>query len=69
MAWNKIAKPNSSNWNIISNDQSRGNSGEFGFGEFGVANFGQGSNTAPDNWKKVTKPSTRNWNKVAKPTS
>lgn len=69
MAWTKVAKPNTSNWTAAGNDMSRGNEAAFGFGNFGISNFGQGVNVAPDTWTKVSKPASSSWNKVAKPTS
>lgn len=67
--WTKIAKPNNDNWTKQSNDPyNNANAGGFGFSEFGVNNFGQGSDVQPDNWNKVAKPSSRNWQKVLKPT-
>jgi hypothetical protein len=66
--WNKIAKPNNANWQKVSNDPYlQPNPGGFGFSEFGVNNFGQGSDVQPDNWVKKAKPTSSSWNKVAKP--
>lgn len=70
MSWTKLPKPTTNNWTKISNDPVlQPNAGGFGFSEFGLNDFGQGSDVQPDNWSKIAKPVSSNWNKVTKPTS
>jgi hypothetical protein len=69
MAWQKKAKPTTSNWQIINFDPRTIIAAEFDIAVFDESEFGKISNVAGDNWVKKAKPGSSSWNKKAKPTS
>lgn len=58
--WNKISKPNTSNWTKVSKQIS--NYPQYGYAIYGLSRYG-----ITDRFIKVAKPVTSNWTKVPKP--